>query len=151
LFRCKIAYESSAQDIAVLIAEDLLERVEWPEPTRYPEWPMSLPKHGMSVGYMARLQMSNSASMTYFAQSALSMIVLDEQSQARRFMLGNGIIQSGFSGSAVFSPDGRIHGILVQAYQFPVESGHAHPALHTQPIMACISDVLSDIRGVVQR
>ena len=66
-------------------------------------------------------------------------------------MLSDGIIQSGFSGCAVFTPQKELQGVVVESFQFPVESGHERIPLHTLPVMACIGTVLSAIRNTVQR
>src|SRR5262249_33477864 len=137
-------------DIAVLQTEDLVERVQFSAPTKYPVLPAAMPRQGSSVGYLGRLKLEDSIT-TYFAQVAVSMRIVGRNASGCRFMLSEGIIQSGFSGTAVFSPDGVLHGVLVESFQFPVDSGHPVTPVHTRPVMASVGAVLSDIHKFVQR
>ena len=149
LFRCEISYESVEQDISILRITDLIESVISASPTEYPVWPTSLPSLGMEVGYVGKLHLPGSNPRMYFARSVVSMLASNSPAHGYKCMLSDAVFESGFSGSAVFTPDGQLHGIIVEAFQFYVDVGK-QKVWHRHPVMSCLAPILASIRPLVQ-
>jgi hypothetical protein len=124
-------------------------------PKSYPLLPTAPPAIGMSVGYLARITFTDGTGAPYFAPAALSaMVPLDPPYKGSapplRCMLSDGIIQSGFSGSAVFSPDGVIHGVLTHHFRFSVSAAGEKPRFHSRALMTPLSAVLAEVKRLIQ-
>lgn len=148
LFRCTVVWESTEHDLALVETGSLLESIQVPAPTEYPRWPNSVPDYGVSVGYIATPHLNDSTSATYFAQAAISMLLRGRP--GLRYMLSDGIVQSGFSGCPVFSPNSELQGVIVESYPFPEYVDQQPVVLQTRPVMSAICPVLSAIRDVAR-
>ena len=148
LFQCEVSFESVEQDIAILRVTKLVETVSSAPPREYPLWPTTLPSLGMCVGYMGKLHLPGSKPKIYFAPSMISMLHSNSTSQGYKCMLNEGVVESGFSGCAVFAPDGQIHGVIVEFFQFSVKVGNQQ-LWHRQPVMSCLGPILAPIRQLV--
>lgn len=150
LWKCKIIFESQTHDLAVMEATDLVQEVSLRGPAGFPLLPTTPVDLGMTVGYLARMRYpdhnGNETRNTCFSQSSVSMMNVQPNDGPTFWMLGDGFIQSGFSGGPVFSADGTLHGLIVQSFQFEASTGNQRIQTLTKPVMSPIGPVMSHIR-----
>jgi hypothetical protein len=150
-FATSLVWEDASLDLAIIQVGTCLEQIALPAPTGFPTLPTTPLQRGEALGYFARLRVPAIAATAYFGAGYYSMLIQGTPPKGPRMMLSDGMIQSGFSGAGVFTPDKLLQGVIVEAYQFPVDTNHTEKALYTKPVMSYLGTVLSSIRRVTGR
>jgi hypothetical protein len=104
-----------------------------------------MPQLGNSVGYLAWLKLPDGRGTNYFGSAFVSAMKRPTGGMGVRWMLSEGLIQSGFSGSAVFTPEGSILGVITDAFRFPVSVGLPGDVMHTRILMSPLGLVLRHV------
>ncbi|MDD5155481.1 MAG: trypsin-like peptidase domain-containing protein [Candidatus Omnitrophica bacterium] len=134
IFKCKIVLESKEFDIVILETEEIIENYDFPAPSVYPKIYSKIPSRGLLVGFSTTLRLNETEkpeSHTAFFQAHVSM-----QLHEHDFVLSNGVIQKGSSGSPVFTPSAELVGILIQNLQFSVDTGLLADQIITTPVFS---------------
>jgi len=150
LFRCEIAFRSLEADILVLRAIEKIDDRIINTFNEYPTFSQKPASLGSSVGFMSRLSLDES-SHSHFAMGVISMYLPSENSEALNFALSSTVIQHGFSGSAVFLPDGTIIGVLIQSLHFIANKTDPNAPWYVLPIVAPIRPLINDINAVLMK
>jgi len=152
LLTCVPAWEDIESDIAILRVRHEVPLPRQPTITQFPVLPTAPTGIGSSVGYLSilrRIDQSGDAFPTaYFGQASVSTIETRERNNLR-FMLSDGIMQSGFSGSPVFTSDGTIQGVIVQTVLFPTVTGLGHQETQIKPVFSSIWPFVDRIQTLV--
>lgn len=148
LFRCEIGYKSIDLDILVLRSVDKLADCVSSDFNEYPKITESPVFLGSLVGFMSSLKLDES-SHTHFAMGVISMMLPSENSQSINFAISSTVIQHGFSGSAIFRPDGNIIGVLIQSLHFVANKNDPNSPWYVLPIVAPIRPLINNINAVL--
>ncbi len=153
LFLCEIVFNSTSHDI--IIYKSIKKLSDKPKGL-ISEYPNISEEHlflGESVGFMSRLttyvSYDKSTSHTHFSSGTISMFQKNEEQTAMQFVISSTVIQKGFSGSAVFTPDGSLVGILVQTLRFAADIEDPESEIYTLPVMAPIRPLINEINNAI--
>jgi hypothetical protein len=118
IFRCEEIFDDVQTDVAVLGIGQQLSASESAPCSSFPLLSQQPIGQGMTVGYLTRLWKKDFAGeqgvYTYFS-SAHTSYRYDTEHGTSVWVLSGGLIESGFSGSPVFLPDGSLIGKIVGA------------------------------------
>ncbi len=153
VFRCEVIFKSSDSDIAVLRA---IERIDDRSIGSYKDYPKftDIPLFlGASVGFMSSLtlydSLEESNTYTHLSTGTISFFLRSNNTKAPQFAISSTVIQKGCSGSAVFRPDGRIVGVIVQTLSFGVDLFDPNSPRHVLPVVTSISPFIDDINTIL--
>jgi Trypsin-like peptidase domain len=156
LFRCSIVQESEKDDLLFLRAEDCLDATASKQaPAEYPQIYASIPVCGLSVGFLTWVIIAESggAEEDYAAFSHCSVAMYSKKKKVDDpplIVLSGGIFQKGSSGGPVYTPDGRLVGVIVQSWQFPTSRNHRFPTIVTAPVvmpLASYANIIAQMKG----
>jgi hypothetical protein len=160
LFRCEVIFESIPHDILILRSTNKIVMGPGAESTlrSFAEYPVLSKKQiflGSSVGFMSNLQLYKSADDTelhpHFAAGFVSMILPERNGKALRFALSSTVIQSGFSGSPVFTTDGSIVGVVVERQSFRADYADVTAPIYTLPVISPICHLAHEIESAMSK
>lgn len=155
LFKAEVVYHSAAADIVIFRSLDKLPtNVELPERlSQYPSLsddPLFL---GVQVGFISRLTIHNSiddsTSHSHFGAGYTSMFAPSEEDSSPRIAISSVLMQKGFSGSAVFKPDGSIVGVLVQTLSFRADFKNLDAPIYSLPLISPIGPLIHEIHPIL--
>jgi hypothetical protein len=155
LFRCEIVFENAEADVMILRSVEPLpvNSKYLRQITHYPTIspaPISL---GTEIGFVSRLSLHDSiedvSTHTHFAHGFISMMLPSEKGNGMRFAVSGTVMQKGFSGSAVFLPDGSIVGVLVESLSFRANFHDEHAPIYILPMMVPILSLIDDFNRVL--
>jgi hypothetical protein len=155
LFKCEVVFESKAHDILVLHAVKLIHEIRDDDnkPKRISSYPILSNKRpflGCSIGFMSNLKMHITIEETevhsHMAVGNISMLLPDKEKDVLNFSLSGTVIQKGFSGSAVFLPDGKIIGVIIETISFAADFHNPKSVIYLLPVMAPLYPVFNEIK-----
>jgi Trypsin-like peptidase domain len=153
LFKAEIAFRDDLSDFCVLRATERVEKADLFKVQAYPKISQAIPFLGLQVGYLTLLRRKDNQGVDkfdpYFGAAFVSTIEFRSKASNPCFMLSDGLAQSGFSGSPVFSPDGLLQGLLIRASQFVLDTNQPLLMAHTKPIFLSVfpyRDKLSELQ-----
>jgi hypothetical protein len=85
---------------------------------------------------------------THFAMGVISMLLPSEGSKSINFAVSTTIIQKGFSGSAVFRPNGDIVGVLIKGLSFPADKP-PDATRYLLPVVSAIGPLIGSINAAI--
>jgi S1-C subfamily serine protease len=152
-FKCEIRKTWPAWDIAVLkvvapIGDNSVPTEEQPTSAPLSKADVYI---GSAVGVFSRIRLYDEFGVkAHFSSGYISMLMFPEDSSSTyNLALSNIVIQVGFSGSAVFLPDGSVVGVIVRMLSFPVDFGDPSEGRYHLPIMAPLSKIRAEIEDVL--
>ena len=153
IFRCEVVFKSIDNDIAILRSKEPIEDRVLMEFNEYPiisEKPFFL---GSTLGFMSSLTLYESVNKknlhTHFAMGVVSMLLPSKNSKATNYVMSSTVIQKGFSGSAVFRPDGGIVGIIIETLSFRADIFNTEAPLYVLPVVSSIWPLIDDIKTIL--
>ena len=154
LWVCSIAAAWPDRDLAVLRAERRLRSFGNDHtPPSYPELSSDLPRVGMQLGCMAWLDLNGpggeSRGRTYFGQGHVAFFEQGAHGELLFAMQGP-TIEKGFSGGPVFSADGRLYGVLVQAVQHAPRLSDRVLQVNSMALLSPIGKIAADISRLIE-
>jgi hypothetical protein len=148
LWKCRVIYKSSDQDIALLQMEHkVAPGIDGADiPKDFPPLGGSRLTFGLSVGYFGRLHrddpLGKPTSHTFFASGSLSFMKHDPL----RWALSAGFAEEGFSGSPVFATEGHLVGVLTELMPLAEPTPGRIAQLVSVPMMSPINgEVVKEI------
>jgi S1-C subfamily serine protease len=153
---CSVAAEWADRDIAVLRAE---RKIRSFDPDRnsvppYPQLATDLPRVGMQLGCMAWLRLrepdGNTRGRTYFGQGHVAYFEEGAHGELLFAMQGP-TIEKGFSGGPVFSDDGRLFGVLVQAVQHAPNLSEQVLQIDSLALLSPVGKIAAEIAELIDR
>lgn len=148
VFQCSFHHQSPDRDIAILSVGGQISPQGDPQ-----SHPMTLtcvasfPQQGMTVGYMSILRKHDQGRdrrYNVFFDGAFTHEI-GNGPQHSQWVINNGLMEEGFSGSPVFLPTGEIVGVIVRATQVMtfVNDPVLQPVLSTFPVASSIYPILN--------
>jgi hypothetical protein len=154
-FRGEIVFESPELDIAIIRSGDPIVKKAGGELATYPAIESQSPELGDLVGFISQLRdhagEAPALVQTHLGSGFISMFLPPQNGMAERFSVSTGFIQAGFSGSAVFLPNGNIVGVLVECRSFPLRAGEPGSTQFLLPVVAPILPVAKAISTVLAK
>ena len=143
LFRGEIPWQSEEYDLMVLRVTGQIAAASGRAPAAYPVLSQELPFIRMRVGFISALHipraMHDTSRHTSFASADISFLFMPEGGRGESYALSGCVIQRGFSGSAVFRPDGSIMGVVIQTVSFRADFDNPSAPIYTLPVMSPLS------------
>lgn len=116
IFKCEVIFDDRQTDLAVLVTTEQITEGQGKPCANYPLLARQSLTQGMTVGYLTRLwkqdHKGEQGVYNYFS-SAHTSYLFDTEHGTTVWVLSGGLIESGFSGSPVFLPDGSLIGKVV--------------------------------------
>ena len=154
LWACSVAAEWPDRDIAVLRAERKLQSLGSDDTAPpYPQLAADLPRVGMQLGCMAWLKLldpnGETRGRTYFGQGHIAYFDRGASGELLFAMQGP-TIEKGFSGGPVFSSDGQLYGVLVQAVQHAPNLSERVLQINSMALLSPVGRVAADISKLIE-
>lgn len=152
LFRCELLYSHPTLDVAILETTANLATTDRTAPRTYPNYlPVEL-NFGMQIGYITWLRKRDSSGdfkMYQYFGCGYTAFLGPSSDNTPRWVLSNGLIESGFSGSPAFTADGQLVGVVTGASRMAAEIDGV-PSLPVQypqisPLPALSNDLMQAI------
>jgi hypothetical protein len=154
MIRCGVAFESAEYDILILRRVDVLIKLPVDSEEQYVALSAMPLELGASVGFISDLKLPQPLRdcpiHAHFSSATVSMIFPPTKlSEGLLFALSGTVIQPGFSGSAVFRPDGSIVGVLVKTLSFRADFENLRAPIYVLPVVSPIWPLNKQINAVV--
>jgi hypothetical protein len=158
-FRCQVLREWSDWDVIVLRT---VERIAGPQVPKtlgsvtnsHPTLSQDRMYLGREVGMISMLswidEEGSRDSRSLFTSGRVSSFHFPtSEDQKLKYGLANTVVQRGFSGSAVFLPDGAVVGVLVQFMSFPVDRENISWGRYLLPLVSPLHEIRDEIVGLL--
>jgi hypothetical protein len=154
LWNCDLEQKWVDRDLALLRITSVAKQLgpaDEQQPV-YPSVSSENPFLGASLGYLASLSLTSesgeSSSHTYFGHGHVAFFTQNSHKQLV-FALAGGAIQKGFSGGPVFSSNGLLTGVLVEALQYVPDLGHPSRAANAVALFSPVAPIAKELASLV--
>jgi hypothetical protein len=155
LFRCEVVFESAADDVIVLRMVEQLEDCQLARATKFPRIAKKPVFMGAWLGFISTMKIYADAHTperhNHLAVGIVSMMFPANSENSFRLALSSTAIQPGFSGSAVFLPDGAIVGVVLEMMKFRADLKDPRTPLQTLPVISPICELANDIKAILAK
>jgi hypothetical protein len=155
-FRCEVLREWPDWDVIILRT---IERILGPAVTKtpgtaHPTLSQEKMYLGREVGMFSRLDLTaeegSRDSLSLFTSGRVSSHHFPKsENQKLKHGLANTVVQRGFSGSAVFLPDGSVVGVLVEGISFPIDLENLSWGRYVIPLVSPLYEIREEIAGLL--
>jgi hypothetical protein len=154
LWRCSVVKAWPDLDIA-LLCKTTHVRINGTGQAQmeYPRLSERIPSLGCSLGYIGYLSLLEESGKrkgrTYFGQGHVAFFESGRNNQILLAVAGSAV-QQGFSGGPVFTSDGVLTGVLVEALQYVPDLPHPVPGVNSLPLVAPIAEIHAEVSSLLR-